>query len=557
MLLLEGNKISFQYDKQTKHLLNDVSFFINSKSKIGLIGKNGVGKSTLFKLILGTLTDYTGVLSKKEKIRIGYLPQDLRMNESFISEDYLWQARPSLLEVKKKIDTMGCDDKSYIHLFSDYEELGGYTFEVKVEKVLGKFKLDKYLLENQIKKLSGGEKTKLALAKIILSKPDLILFDEPTNHLDIQTLKWLEDYLSNSNIPFIIISHDREFLDYCVQEIWEIKASSLRRFSGNYSFYKEKTEEEYEKMMQEYECQQKKVKQLTLASNKRRSDANKMENFKHTRSIKKNGGICKRDDGSGSNKANPTKKMQSAKAVEKRIEIMLEKEKAKKPTVEKRRRIHFTQNENTRSKIVFQTELLSKSYSKILFQNVSLSLNSRQRLGVIGRNGIGKTTLLKILMGLEKQDYGNISISPSISISYYAQDYENLNFKDSIINEVIGENKQKETFARTILGCLGIKKEKVFQKIESLSVGERSKVSLVKSILSGANLLILDEPTNHLEIDAKEVIEDALKSFDGTIIFVSHDRKFIEEIGDILFDLEHNQYFDNFLEYMNFLGQNN
>ena len=485
MLFVEGNKVSFQYEKQDTKLLKDLSFFINDKSKVGLIGKNGAGKSTLFKLILGQLSEFQGVIKKYGGVKIGYLPQELKLDEDLKCIDFLWQTNLRLYDVKCRIGYVDMTKDENLHLYSEYDELGGHKFESEIEKIIEKFNFASQLLEQEISILSGGEKTKLVLAQILLSGADLVLFDEPTNHLDLLTLRWLEDYLSKADFPFVIISHDRSFLDKCISEVWEIEDRQLKTFSGNYSFYKNEVEKEYESMLLKYKKQKKKVKQLSVAATKRRIDANRMENFKLSRSVKKNGGICKRDDGSGSEMSDPTKKMRSAKAIEKRMEMMLEKEQADKPLLEKRRSINFSSEHNCCSKTVLKVQSLSKCYSHTLFNNLSFDLNTNSKVAIVGSNGSGKTTLLKIVMGLELAD-----------------------------------------------------------------VGERSKVSVVKAILSGSNLLILDEPTNHLEIAAREAIEDALMNFDGTILFVSHDRRFVEKIADSIFDLESQEIFEDFDSYL-------
>ena len=242
--------------------------------------------------------------------------------------------------------------------------------------------------------------------------------------------------------------------------------------------------------------------------------------------------------------------MRSAKVVEKRVEMILEKEKADKPVIEKKRNVSLNCQQNSRSKFAIEINSLSKSYASNLFSNLSLIVKTGQKVAIVGKNRTGKTTLLNIIMGMEKASNGSISIPPSVSIAYYAQDYENLNFENSILDEVIENDSTNQTMTRTILSCLGLKNNKVLQKIESLSIGERNKVFLVKTIISGANLLILDEPTNHLEIDAREIIEDALKDFKGTVLFVSHDRRFIDKIANFVFDLESNINFDNFSNYL-------
>ena len=542
MLLLEGNKVSFRHDQQDDYLLEEISFSISKESKIGLIGKNGAGKSTLFYLIMGKINNYKGVIKRKKDIRVGYLPQELHVKRNTKVNDYLWQVHLKLFSIKSKVESFSSgtlvNDKDIGYIFSLYDELGGYQMEVQVEKFIEKFQLRPSILKENLENLSCGEKTKISLIRIFLSNPQLILFDEPTNHLDLTTLKWLESYLINLSIPIIMISHDRTFLDKSVKEIWEIKSKHLRAFSGNFSFYKETLSKERKRDSIQYERQQKKIRQLSIASEKIRVTANRMDNFKHQRSIKKNGGICKRDDGSGGGKANPTKKMNAAKAFEKRIDIMIKKEKCERPVFDKKKRFILSTSKVPKNKRVLRVESLSKSYSYELFSNISISLKQGQRLAIIGKNGIGKSTLLNIIMGIEKADQGLIFIPSSLSVSYYAQRYNHLNPQDSILDEVAGGQKNFETRIRTLLGSLGLQGNKVFQKVQTLSQGERSKVLLAKTVLSEANLLILDEPTNHLEIEAREALEDALKLYKGTLLFVSHDRRFIEKIADSLFDLE-------------------
>ncbi len=553
MLFMEGNKISFEYESQNTRLLNEISFTINNQSKIGLIGKNGAGKTTLFKLILGQIDDYSGVIKNHGEIRVGYLPQELIIDEELRGIDYLWQSRHKLFEIKSRIESVDMGLEENLGLYSDFEERGGYLFEAEVEKKIAELDLPIHLLEQKISLYSGGEKTKLAMASVLLSGVDLILLDEPTNHLDLSTLKWLEAYLFTSNFPFVIISHDREFLDKCVNEIWEIKDSSLTTYSGNYSFYKEEIEREYETMVMKYERQQKKIKQLTKASEQRRVDANRMENFKIRRDVKKNGALCKKDEGAGSGQVNPLKKMRSAKALEKRVDLMIEKEKAELPKLEKKRKLHFEVQSSNRSKLALSTNALSKSYAYQLFSNLNLDVETGSRMAIVGKNGSGKSTLLKILMGLENSDDGDFYFPPATTISYFAQEYENLDLRSKILDEIIGDDKSKETLARTVLGSLGLQKDKVFQEIRTLSSGERSKVALAKAVLSGANVLILDEPTNHLEICAREAIEKALVGFSGTIIFVSHDRRFIDKVATTVFDLEKMEQFENYSYYINSL----
>jgi ATP-binding cassette subfamily F protein 3 len=548
MLLVEGNKISFHYESQYEDVLKDVSFIINNHSKIGLIGKNGAGKSTLIKLITGQLSGHKGVLSTSTEINVGLLPQELPYCEKTCAGDILWKSKPTLYKVKKQIESTDFTRSLDALLFNEYEELGGYQFEVELEKVLDKLDLSDKVLSQPIGQLSGGERTKIGLAEVLLRNPDIIILDEPTNHLDLKSTIWLEEYLSQLKIPFIVVGHDRCFFDRCVSEIWEIDNGALRAFPGNYSFYKNKIKEEYEAKLSKYEIQQKKIKQLTLASNKRRVDASRMEGFKLERSVKKNGGLCSRDLGSGysriSKKANPSQIMKRAKTMEKKIEMMIEKEKADKPFLEKKRSLTFTSKQRCGGRNVIEIRSLNKSFEKSLFSDLDLFVERGDKYALIGGNGCGKSTLLKIITGEDTPDKGVVKVSPSTTVAYYSQTRDDLNYEESIIEAVTNGSRERESCARNILGSLGLTKDKVFQIIGTLSSGERSKVSLAKAILSDANLLILDEPTGHLEIKSKEAIEEALEHFSGTILFVSHDRHLIKRVATKIFDLEHVQMID-------------
>jgi len=526
MLWVQGNKISFQYAGEESHLLDDISFYINSRSRCAVVGDNGCGKSTLFKIILGKITDYKGevVFDKKDEI-IGFLPQEIRFNESLTVEEYLFEARFGLWKIKQKIDQDVTDVDAYLQ----YEELGGYDFELLIEKNALKFGFNNDFLNREVATLSGGEKTKLALFKVVLISPDLLLLDEPTNHLDVETLDWLENYLTSCEIPFLVISHDRKFLDKCVSQIWLIENKKLRVFSGNYSFYKKEMEIEKKRLNEEYLTQNRKIKQLKKAAIDRKQWA-----ISHQPQTGRNGYAPVYE--SITNFAE--KAMKRAKNVEKRIEMMIEKEEKNKPFVEKTISLLFNQNEKAKSKIILTIENLTKRFSKDLFFPINLNVEMGSRVAIRGKNGSGKSTFLKIIMGLIEPSSGRVYIPPSIKLSYYSQEYEKINLENSIINEVVDGDFNIQTHARTILGCMGLKRDKVLQKIKTLSIGERSKVALAKTILSGANVLLLDEPTNHLEIKSREVIEQALREFKGTIIFVSHDRMFVEKLATCVFDLE-------------------
>jgi ATP-binding cassette subfamily F protein 3 len=541
MLFIQGKEICFKYEEATENLLENLNFHITPSSKIGLTGKNGCGKTTLFKLISGGLSINDGTLYIKDKLRTGYLAQEIPMNQSSTLEEYLWSDN-KLFELKKIIKEFEygkvlLNETILIEALADYDSGEGYLFEAELEKIITKFGFIEKDLSRPINSFSGGEKTRIAIAKLLLQKPDLLLLDEPTNHLDLEQISWLENYLSEIALPFIIISHDRTFLDQVVNTIWEIDQKNLEEYSGNYTFYKKQKEEKLERQKIQYEIQKKKIKQLEIASRDLRNKSDKFENFKAARSVKKNGGICQRDVGSGHN-LRVKSVMKKALSVESRLEKMLENEKAKKPFIEKKRQILLNSIE-IKNKWVLEAYKLETWFAEnTVFKDLSFSVLNNTKLAIIGKNGSGKTTLLKILAGISETFSGTLKWAPQVKIGYYAQEHENLDFSNTIIAEVSQNELKNQGFARTILGSFNISGDKIFKKISTLSIGERSKVSLAKIICSDTNLLILDEPTNSLEISAKEAFEEALANYNGTVIFVSHDRYFLNKIATEVYQMD-------------------
>lgn len=532
MSYLRGTEICFAYEGQVEVLFDDLNFEIDHGYKVGLIGKNGCGKTTLLKILLGNLLPLKGDLHRRENLRIGYLPQEVRFPETITVSEYLWQAEPRLAHLKNRIETMtDYNDPQNLTCFAEFEERGGYQFEVRFEKVLAEFQFNENMLSRSISTLSGGEKTKIALCQTILREPNLLLLDEPTNHLDMETLIWLEQYLDQTSLPFLVISHDRAFLDHCVNRVWELEFQELREYRGNYSFYKQEKMEEFQLKMHQYENQQRKIKQLKKTLGQRKGWA-----LTHQGQTGTEGRAPAYESITNFSR----KAMKRAKNVEKRLEMMLEKEEAKKPFIEKERKVMMPDT-NLKTRFVLRVENLSKSFTtKMVFENISFAVENGARLAITGRNGSGKSTLLKIICGQLNADAGQFSWTPQVTLGYYAQELENLDFSQTIIDEVLQgrQDKEQQTFARTILGTLNIVRDQVYQRIDSLSLGERCKVSLTKIILSGANVLVLDEPTNHLEISAREAIEDALLNFTGTIIFVSHDRYLREKLTTHEIDMD-------------------
>ena len=521
MDLIKCNKIYFSYETQAENLLENISFEISDKDKIGLIGKNGSGKTTILKLFSKAILPDRGEIFFRKNIRIGLLPQELKFAQHITIEEYLWQTKSNLAKLKKIIDNPDkIPNDKIVNIFAEYEEKGGYHFEIELEKQLDKFDLN--FPHKPIKNLSGGEKTKLGLCKIILSKPTLLLLDEPTNHLDMKSLSWLENYLAALSIPFLVISHDRKFLDNCVNQIWEIENKQLKIYSGNYSFYKKEKENDFKRRLHQFETQKKKIKKLKATLNQRKGWA-----LKHQAQTGKEGYAPVYEMVTNFAKS----AMKRAKNIETRIQKEIKKEESQKPFIEKKRKIHLTDS-HLNTKFILKVENLSKSFgTKTLFKNLSFSVSNNERLAITGDNGAGKTTLLKILTGKIKDYQGQFFWNPQVNIGYYSQEFENINFEKTIIDELTNGDKSLQTKARTILGSLNIRNDKVFDKILHLSIGERSKVALTKILMGKHNVLVLDEPTNHLEISAREALEEALLDFKGAIIFVTHDRYLQEKLA--------------------------
>ena len=526
MFSINLKDISFKYEDSTENILENICLTFNSNSKIGLIGRNGCGKTTLFKLLLGFEKTNDNQFESVKKLQKGYLPQELRIEKVVSLEDYFLSLNPPLQATKKKINEhysgfKPLDDVSLTKELSTFENLNGYNFEIKLDKMLDKFEMGSIDLSRKVSTFSGGEKTKLAMIRILMHEPDILLLDEPTNHLDLTQLEWLERFLNDTNIPFITISHDRRFLDKTVSTVWEIEDKGLRIFSGNYSFYKYEKETEFNQQMHEFESQQKKIKQLKKTQNQRKNWANSYQGETGA-----SGNARTYEDVTNHGK----KAMKRAKNIEKRIEIIIEKEEASKPFIAKKRKLILHDSELKNKTMLNVIKLCKKFENNLVLDNINFEVRNGDRFAIKGKNGSGKSTLLKIITSNIMQSSGLINWAPKVKIGYYAQEYENLDLNNTIIEEVIQGKIREQTQARTILGCFNIEKDDVNRRISALSIGEKSKTALAKIIFSESNVLVLDEPTNHLEISAREALEDALMKFNGTIIFVSHDRYFCDKI---------------------------
>lgn len=538
MELVHATDIIFRFDGQVENLLEKVSFSIDESSRIGLVGDNGAGKTTLLDIIRGHLAISGGNLNISQGTAIGYLPQEVRLEVDITLRDYLWQADNKLFDLRRRLADSEKASPQYAEAVARFYDAGGGELDASIKKILAGFNISEDKLDITLTKLSGGEKTKVAMARILLQKPGLMLLDEPTNHLEIASLEWLDQYLPASSLPYIVVSHDRRFLDKCVLKIWELGNKNLTIYSGNYSFYKNRKETEIRRQIQRYENQQKKIKKLKEAAQQRRQQAARMEKFKLSRSVTKRGGIRKRDDGSGRSGVSSADKMRSARAVEKRIQQILEKDKVENPHLDRERKITFT-SVPLKTPVVLKIESLKKSFGRhTVIKNLHMVVNNRARLGIIGCNGSGKTTLLRIITGYLKPTSGSFVWAPRAKVGYFSQEHETLDHTRSIIEEVLQGRQQGQSRARTILGRLNLRGDKVHQAIGTLSLGERSKVALAKILFSDANVLVLDEPTNHIEISAREAFEEALEDFTGTVIIASHDRYLLDRIALQVFDIE-------------------
>jgi len=501
------------------HILKGVSFEIYEGNVVGLIGKNGAGKTTLFKLISGTESYEKGELIIAKGRRIGVLDQIpeygpdttvYQVLDSAFSEIY--ELRDRLQDLEKQMAENNSQDliRTYGMLQQEYEIRGGYSIETSINRVCNGIGIDKDMQGRLFNELSGGEKTRVNLARIILTDADILLLDEPTNHLDINAVEWLEDYLNTFKGTVIVISHDRYFLDRIAERIIEIEDGTAVSYDGNYSKYAMLKEQKRLEQLKQYEQDLKKIKQLENAVRRMHDWANRSDNPKlHKRAF----------------------------GMEKRLERMKENA-TPKPKTERKLSKSF------KSGLFSGTEVLSlkgiqKSFDgRILFEDVNMLLSKGEHVALLGSNGTGKTTLLKIIMGELSPDAGIVKIGPSVRIAYLPQiitfEQPELTILETVRRELIID----EGTARNILAGFLFTGEDVFKSVGSLSGGERSRLKLCLLMQTGINFLILDEPTNHLDIASREWIEEVLEDFEGTILFVSHDRYFIRKFAKKIYELE-------------------
>ncbi len=523
MSIISASKINKAY--AAADILVDVSFNINAGDRVGIVGANGAGKSTLMKILASELAADSGELFIASDISVGYLKQrDHFPSDGTVEEEmqrlFVWQQETertlaSLSEHIGRLSSAGADADAaallqrYDELQHEFSARRGYTYKSEIRGILQSLAFTEDYLSKPVSQLSGGERTRLALAALLLQEPDVLLLDEPTNHLDIGTLKWLEGYLRGYKKTLIIISHDRYFLDRTVGRIFEIENHRLSVYEGNYSWYKERKEQLYQEALKHYE--------IEMAEIKRQEEM--IRRFKEH---------------------NTEHLVKRAQSREKRL---AQKDRPTRPArLSETLNIHFSEALQTGNDVV-QASGLAKGFGagadrRELFRNVDLDIKRGDRICLVGPNGIGKTTLLKIILGTLPADSGMLRLGQNVVPGYYDQEQQSLTGSNTVLEELHSRYfKYDQTELRSILGSFLFKGDDVFKSVADLSGGEKARLVLLKLMMSGANLLILDEPTNHLDIAAMEVFEDALLHFPGTMIIVSHDRYLLSRIPTAIYEL--------------------
>ena len=532
MIILSAQHIAKSFGVNA--VLRDVSMTVQQGDRIGLVGVNGCGKSTLMRILAGLDAQDGGEISLVRGLRVGYLAQQNMVTSGETVWNELQKVYEQVFAMEKKLreleDEMAhahTDAQRFAQLSADYdrltqrfEEADGYSWKSMVSGVLNGLGFKPAQYDQCVDSLSGGEQTRLCLARLLLQKPDLLLLDEPTNHLDMETLQWLENYLAAYKGSVLVISHDRYFLDHVCTGIVEILMGSSEQYNGNYTRYIAQRQERFESRMRAYEIQQKEIERQQAIIARYRM-------FNREKSIR------------------------AAESREKALDRM---EKLEKPVDERAIRFSFEARRRTGEDVLQLTEMSKSFGEKHLFHDLTLRVRAGDRVALIGPNGVGKSTLIKIIVGEEQPDTGFIRYGSNVDIGYYDQHQSTLHADKTVLDEIWDRFPQMEqSNVRGALGMFLFTGDDVFKPIHTLSGGEKGRVALTALMLRKDNLLLLDEPTNHLDMDSREVLEDALADFGGTIITVSHDRYFINRIANRIIEMQPDgvtEYIGNYDDYI-------
>ncbi|WP_370224315.1 ATP-binding cassette domain-containing protein [Cytobacillus sp.] len=509
MILLQVNQLAKNFGADP--ILTNIKLEVQTRDRIALVGRNGAGKSTLLKIIAGQMTYDSGEIIKPKEVTIGYLAQNTGLESDLSIWDEMLTVFSHLQKQEKQLrsleeqmadpDILNNSDayerilKEYDKLQVDFKENGGYQYEADIRSILHGLNFSSMGYDTKISSLSGGQRTRLALGKLLLTKPDILILDEPTNHLDIETLSWLEQYLQGYNGAILIVSHDRYFLDKVVSQVYEISRRQIRKYPGNYSSYLDQKAANFEREMKEFEKQQEEIA--------------KLQDF-----IQRNLA-----------RASTTKRAQSRRKQLARMDVM------DRPLGDEKSASFGFDIERQSGNEVLNIHSLAIGYERKVSGNISLRLAKGDSIALVGPNGIGKSTLLKTIIKKIPSFSGEIQYGSNVIIGYYDQEQAELTSNKRVLNELWDEYPLKpEKEIRTILGNFLFSGDDVLKTVSTLSGGEKARLALAKLMMQKANFLILDEPTNHLDLDSKEILENALIDYPGTILFVSHDRYFINRI---------------------------
>lgn len=513
MIILQANKIERSFAGEL--LFNNINLQVDEGDRIALVGKNGAGKSTLLKILVGEEEPTSGQINKKRDLSLSYLAQDSRFESENTIYDEMLHVFDDLRQQEQRLrqmelsmgDLLGTDLEKlmtdYDRLSEDFRQAGGFTYEADIRAILNGFKFDESMWQMKIEELSGGQNTRLALAKMLLEKPDLLVLDEPTNHLDIETIAWLENYLSNYSGALIIVSHDRYFLDKVATVTLDLTQHSLDHYVGNYSSFVQQKEQKLLTEAKNYEKQQKEIAAL--------------EDFVNRNLVR----------------ASTTKRAQSRR---KQLEKM---ERLDRPETGGRSANMTFKSDKVSGNVVLTLEDAAIGYGEeVLSEPINLDIRKFNAVAIVGPNGIGKTTLIKSLIGQVPFIRGKEQLGANVELGYYDQTQSKLTPSNTVLDELWNDFKlTPEVEIRNRLGAFLFSGDDVKKSVSMLSGGERARLLLAKLSMENKNFLVLDEPTNHLDIDSKEVLENALIDFDGTLLFVSHDRYFINRVATQIIEL--------------------